>query len=133
MGGVKGEMKRPPLKSLFLNSVKSLYFCNIYGSMIPHISFRMKWKLLAHLDLHDLDLNTSLCFPDSPPSSMHLHHRQSKPPESLTQFFIVLSFPDLICLEYLLSPLHVNKMILFLKVQVESPLVRKPFLTTLPR
>lgn len=61
--------------------------------MIPHISFRMKWKLLAHLDLHDLDPDTSLGFPDSPPPSMHLHHRQSKPPESLTQSLIALSFP----------------------------------------
>lgn len=36
------------------------------------------------------------------------------------------------CLEYLSSPVHLDKMISFLKVQVESPLAGKPFLTTLP-
>lgn len=59
-------MKKSSLTSSF-NLVKSFPFSNVSLSMILHeLQDEMKWKFLAHKDLHDLDLDIPPRFPPPP-------------------------------------------------------------------
>lgn len=65
--GVKMEIRESSLKSHFFKIWLNNFISPTFIYQGSHVSLRMKWKFLAHKDWHDLDPNTSLHSPHSPP------------------------------------------------------------------